>query len=181
MSSEPVFPLNNAEKEEESPYVAPGAERELRRAAASVAARTDRMLQPEYRDSRPLGQLPIPRPAQGGPESGTESTSRMRDTAHTVGSVVGKAVNTARNTARDLPRRLAEMKERFTVIKGRTQENAAGKAAEIGENAKEKVNQARTRIEHYAHNYPVQFILGVGGAAFVVGMVLRMWRSSRRG
>ena len=126
MSSEPVVPLNNAEKEDESPYVAPGTERELRPQGVTGATRTDRMLEHEYRDSRPLGQLPIPRAAQDrvGLERGAESTSRMRDTAQTVGSVVGKAVN----TARDLPRRLAEMKERFTVIRGRAQENAASNA-----------------------------------------------------
>ncbi len=173
MSSEPVVPLNNEEREEESPYVAPGTERDLRRAAGSVAARTDRMLEPEYRDSRPLGELPIRRV----PRERDEGANRVRGTAQTVGSAVGKVVN----KARELPGRLAEMKERFTVIRGRTQENAASKASEIGENAKQKVSEARTRIEHYAHESPLQFVLGVGGACFVVGMILRMWRSSRRG
>lgn len=162
MSLEPVVPLTNAENEPESPYVAPGTERELRNTGSATTS-PDRLLEPEYRDSRPLGEIPAP------------SAQRLRGTAETVGSAVGKAVN----TARDLPRRLAEMKERFTVIRGRTQENATSTAAEISDNAKQKMYKTRTRVEHYAREYPVQFILGAGGACFVLGMLLRIWRSSR--
>lgn len=163
MSSEPVVPLNHAEREEESPYVAPGTDRDLRRDENLLASRTDRLLEPEYRDARALGQIP------GG-------ASKAQGAAQTVGSAVGRAVN----TARDLPRRLSEMKDRFTVIRGRTQGEAGSTAQEVRQTAKQKMDQARSRVQFYANEYPVQFILGVGAACFVVGVFLRVWRSNRR-
>ena len=163
MSSEPVVPLNNVEKEEESPYVAPGLQHLPARAQRVIPNRTDRLLEREYPDSRPLGEIP------------EKPSPRLRGTAETVGSAVGKVMN----TARDLPRRVAEMKERFTVIRGRTQENAASTAEDLKETAKQKARQAQTRVQHYAHEYPLQFIGAVGAAGVVLGIILRVWRSSR--
>lgn len=162
MSSEPVVPLK-VENAQESPYVAPDTDRELRGAEGIRAGRTDRLLEREYRDSRPLGEIP------------GESAPKLRETAETVGSAVGRAVN----KARDLPRRLTEMKQRFTLIRGRAREDAATTAEEVRETARHKFQQARTRVQHYAHEYPIQFILGIGAAAFVLGSFLRVWRSNR--
>ncbi len=164
MSSEPVVPLNNAEKEAESPYVAPeDIQHHPARAQRVVPNRADRLLEREYPDSRPLGEIP------------GEPSRRLRGTAETVGSVIGRAIN----TARDLPRRVAEMRERFTVIRGRTQQNAASTAEELKETARQKARVAQTRAQHYAHEYPLQFIGAVGASCVVLGMILRVWRSSR--
>ncbi len=163
MSSEPVVPLNNAEKEEESPYVAPGLQHQPARAQRVMPDKTDRLLEREYPDSRPLGEIP------------GEPSPRLKGTAETVGSAVGRAIN----KARDLPRRVAEMKERFTVIRGKTQESAASTAEDFKETAKQKARQAQTRVQHYAHEYPLQFIGVVGATCVVLGMILRVWRSSR--
>lgn len=160
MSSDPVIPIN-VENAQESARVEPA--RELNGAEGIRAGRTDRLLQREYRDSRPLGEIP------------GEPTAKLRETAETVGSAVGRAVS----KARDLPRRLAEMKQRFTVVRGRAREEAATTAEEVRENARQKFQQAQTRVQHYAHEYPVHFILGVGAAAFVFGLFLRLWRSDR--
>jgi hypothetical protein len=165
MSSEPVVPLNNAEKETDTSYVAPGTERELRSDELVSRNRPDRLIERESRDSRPLGEIP------------GEPAHRLRETAETVGSAVGRAVN----MARDLPRRVEEMKERFTIIRGRAKEDAAATAEEVRETAKHKMRQAQTRVQFYAREYPIEFILGVGAFGFVIGMFLRAWRSSRRG
>lgn len=102
--------------------------------------------------------------------------TRKREAAETVGAAVGKAVV----RVREVPRRMAEMKERFTVIRGRAREDAASTAGDFRENARQKVQEARTRADYLAHEYPLEFILGVGAAAFVLGFALRIWRSSRR-
>ena len=170
MSSEPAVPFNNDERVEDSPYVAPGTDRELRKEEHGPveeisAGRTDRLLEREYPRSRPLGEIP------------REPAPRLHDAAETVGAAVGSAVN----KARDLPRQFSEMKERFTIVRGRVREDTATTASELRENAKQKFEQAQTRAEHYAHEFPLQFILGVGAFGFVIGMFLRAWRSNRRG
>ncbi len=164
MSSEPVVPPN-VENAQESPDFAPEADRELRDAVGVRAGRAERLLEREYTDSRPLGEIP------------GEARPKLRETAETVGTVVGRAVN----RARELPQRLAGMKDRFTVIRGRVREDAASTAEEVGETAKQRFQQAQTRVEYYAHEYPIQFILGVGAACFGLGVIMRIWRSNSRG
>ncbi len=161
MSSDPVVPL----KVENAQEGTSDADRELRGAIGIEAGRPDRLLEREYPDARPLGEIP------------GEPAPKLRETAETVGSAVGRAVN----RARELPHRLAEMKERFTVIRGRAREEAATKAEEAGETARQKLQHAQTRIQHYAHDYPIQFILGVGAGCFALGVIMRIWRSNRRG
>ncbi len=121
------------------------------------------------------GELPIASDVTV-PQPDIVRGDRKRDAAETVGAAFGKAVV----RVRELPRRMADMKQRFIVIKGRTREDAASTAGEIRENARQKVYEARTRAEHLAHEYPIEFILGAGATAFVLGFALRIWRSSRR-
>ena len=45
--------------------------------------------------------------------------------------------------------------------------------------AKDLVRTARYKGSHYATNYPGEFIAAVAGTAFVTGILLRVWRSSR--
>jgi ElaB/YqjD/DUF883 family membrane-anchored ribosome-binding protein len=164
MSSDPVVPIN-AENERESPYVAPDTHGRVEDTEGILAGRGDRLLEREYPDSRPLGEIP------------GEPSPRLRETAETVGTAVGNAVN----KARDLPRRLSDMKRRLTVIRGRAREDAATTAEEVRETARQRFQQAQTRVRHYAHEFPVQFILAMGGVAFVLGVFLRVWRSNHRG
>jgi hypothetical protein len=121
-------------------------------------------------------QLPIDSVITGATER-EDGNPKLRETAETVGTAVGKAVN----KVRDLPRRVSEMKERFTVIRGRTREDASSAAAELKENARQKAYQARSRAQYYAREFPLEFLAGVAGVAFVLGFALRIWRSSRRG
>lgn len=105
---------------------------------------------------------------------GSEVNPRLRNTAESVGTAVGKAVRKVRS----LPNRVSSMRERFTVIRG-GQESSAGTAAEMKETARQKIDEARSRAEFYAHEYPLQFIAAAGAAGFALGFILRVWRSSR--
>jgi ElaB/YqjD/DUF883 family membrane-anchored ribosome-binding protein len=183
MSSEPAVPFDDNDKVEESPYVPPGKDRELRPELreevkgptdAIAAGRTERLLEPEYPGARPLGEIPH-EPVSNRFEAA--EGAKLQDAAESVGAAVGKAIS----TARDVPRRLSVMKERFTVIRGRVQEDTTTAAVEMRENARQKIVRARSRTEIYAHEYPLKFIARVGIAGFVLGMMLRAWRSSRRG
>ncbi len=103
----------------------------------------------------------------------TNSNPRLNDTAEAIGGAVGSAVDTVRR----LPERLQEMKERFTVIRGRLQEDAATTATEWKETARDKAAQARNRAAQLSHDYPLHVIAGVAGVGFVLGVALRIWRS----
>jgi hypothetical protein len=110
-------------------------------------------------------------------EEQLELNPKLRDTAETVGATVGRAVC----KVREFPQRMSEMKQRFTVIRGRTREDAASAAGELKETARQKVHEARSLARYHARENPIQFILAVGAVSFVLGFSLRIWRSSRRG
>jgi ElaB/YqjD/DUF883 family membrane-anchored ribosome-binding protein len=127
------------------------------------------------RQSEVVGVLPVASDVTV-PQPEIAPRAKTRDAAESVGTAVGKAVV----RVRELPRRVAEMKERFTVIRGRAREDAASTTEDLRQNARDKVRDARTRAEYLAHEYPLQFIAGAGAAAFVFGFAMRVWRSSRR-
>lgn len=130
----------------------------------------------ESRDilAEPTGITPVvPVPERELP-AGSDTNLRLRNTAESVGNAVGRAVNKVRT----LPRRVSSMKERFTVIRGGGGEGAS--AADIKETARQRIDEARSRARYYAHEYPVEFIATAGAAAFALGFILRVWRSSRR-
>ncbi len=100
---------------------------------------------------------------------------RLNGTAEAIGSAVGSAVVSVRH----LPGRLQEMKERFTVIRDRAQEEAARRAATLKVTAQEKAREARTRAAYYSREYPLHVIAAAAGLGFIVGIVMRIWRSRR--
>ncbi len=106
-------------------------------------------------------------------EAAATRNPRLNETAEAIGGAVGSAVDTVRH----LPERLQEMKERFTVIRGRVQEDAATTATEWKETAREKAAQARNRAAQLAHDYPLHVIAAVAGLGFILGVALRIWRS----
>ncbi len=118
------------------------------------------------------------------PELPPARSERLTDAAESVGTVVGSAVHTVRH----LPDRLQEMKERFTVIRGRTKARASDTAADLKETAEQKLQDARNlasrrlhdareRASEIANEYPLHVIAGAAAFAFVFGIILRIWRA----
>ena len=103
----------------------------------------------------------------------TRSNLALNSAAENIGSAVGSTVESART-------RLQEMKQRFTVIRGRTQRDLSIKASEVAEDLKDQaqrtVTDARTRAERLARRNPFAFIAGAAAVGFVLGIVLRIWR-----
>lgn len=116
----------------------------------------------------PVAELPVA-------EQQGRQYPRVSAAAETVGTIVGRTVE----RVRELPHRIQGLRERFTVISGRTREDAATAAAEWKETAKQKAYETRNRAQHLAHEYPLQTILGTAAVAFVLGFALRIWRSNR--
>jgi ElaB/YqjD/DUF883 family membrane-anchored ribosome-binding protein len=103
----------------------------------------------------------------------TRSNLALNSAAENIGSAVGSAVENART-------RLQEMKQRFTVIRGRAQEDISTKATEVAEDLKEQaqrtVTDARSRAERLARQDPFRFIVMAAAVGVVLGITLRIWR-----
>lgn len=130
----------------------------------------------------PLSSTDFPAPAAPSdhllPES--EDRTRLESAAQSVGNTLGRAVN----KVREIPRR-------FTVIRGgandtvsQLSDTASSKLDDLKDQARDLKAQARNRAEllnarmrHYIHEYPLQCLGGIFGAAFLAGITLRIWRT----
>lgn len=127
-------------------------------------------------DSPNFDTYPAPTPsAQRALPEGTPGDERLNDAAEQIGSAVGRAVR----SVRELPEHLDALKHRFTVIRGRGREAASEKVQDLKESTNQQVQRARQRIDHLVSEYPLQVIVTAAGAAFLLGIALRVWRSNR--
>jgi ElaB/YqjD/DUF883 family membrane-anchored ribosome-binding protein len=128
---------------------------------------------------------------------GNAGDDRLNEAAEQIGSTVGRAVR----TVKQLPDQLGSLKDRFTVIQGRSRgaasekarelkdaagararelKDAAGaRARELKDAAGEQLQRTRRRIDEIVDEYPLQVILGAAAIAFLMGISLRVWRSNR--
>ncbi len=110
------------------------------------------------------------------PEPVSGATSNVQVAAERVGDAVGAAVE----KVKELPDRLQDMKERFTVIRGRAQEDITNRASELADDLKEQaqvtVDRARLRAQRLKRENPLAVIAGAAVLGLVLGIVLRIWR-----
>ena len=126
-------------------------------------------------------------PSQIGHIPATPANPRLNSAAESVGTALGTAVN----RVRQLPDRLQDAKSRFTVIRGRkgrdvkeeakeAAENAVNRirevSADVQDQARDTVAQARTRADYLAHERPLDFIAGAAAFGMILGIGLRIWR-----
>jgi ElaB/YqjD/DUF883 family membrane-anchored ribosome-binding protein len=102
----------------------------------------------------------------------TRSNLALNHAAERVGVIVSSAVE----KVKELPDRLQDMKERFTVIRGRAQEDLAARAGDVAEDVRERAQRTVTRAERLAREYPLGFIAGAAVFGLVLGIALRVWR-----
>ena len=135
---------------------------------------------PNVRSPEPAEKVPAGRllPVDSEVVARRVPAMRVQDAAETIGSGVGRAVNAVRELPERLrlQQRLEDMKRRFTVIKGRAQEDALDRAGELKEKAGDKLADVRTRASRLARQYPFGVVLGAAGAGFILGVALRIWR-----
>jgi ElaB/YqjD/DUF883 family membrane-anchored ribosome-binding protein len=113
-----------------------------------------------------------------------EDRSRLESAAESVGSTLGRAVS----TVRDLPRRLtvirggagqksSQMAEEASAKLDDLKEQASVKLDDLKSQARNRAQLLRERTEFYIHEYPLQCLGGIFGAAFLTGIALRIWRT----
>jgi hypothetical protein len=129
----------------------------------------DRELPTEPAISSPLGEI--------AEQAGAATRQRLSPPIEIVRERVEGFKDQARATLRDLPERLNEMKRRFKIIQGRTAERARVAASDFRQTAQSGARQAKGRFEFCSREYPLETLLSIAAAAFLVGFSIRMWRS----
>lgn len=143
----------------------------VRPVTTSADILNERPALPERATQKPLGEWP----------EGSIPRGRYQGAAENVGGRLGVAVDRARQLPGYMSERMQDLKRRFRVIRGRAGETDVAndlkqKAVGVADAATRTAEKARTRADHYAHHYPLQFIAGAAAAGFVVGFLLRMGR-----
>lgn len=145
---------------------------------------------PEWANQRTSGNWNTP------PERG-QKDNRLIARAEQIGDTLGNAV--AR--VRELTGRIENIRGRFRRIRGNAQEDIADTAGQLRATAEQRLSQlrdnasrrvaglrhaaarrvadARYRVDRVANERPLQFIAAAAGAAFLLGVTLRIWRSNR--
>jgi ElaB/YqjD/DUF883 family membrane-anchored ribosome-binding protein len=93
--------------------------------------------------------------------------------------VKNAAVQAARNTRQTTSRVVNRTKEEAASAYRRTKGRLASALDETSAKTADVLEQARRSALYYKEEYPLQVIAGVAGAAFLLGVFLRIWRSNR--
>jgi len=108
---------------------------------------------------------------------------KARDTQSRIRVVGGQAREQASDRASGLAR---SVKDRFSNFRqdaaqatSQAKETAREKIIDFNQKARRRVYDARDRAETVRKEYPIQTMLGIAAASFVIGFALRLWRSNR--
>ena len=135
--------------------------------------------------------LPVTDPERELPAETRAVNPHWNQAAEQIGSSVGRAVATVRQMpqrAEQVAQELTnEMRDRLETIRSeqgssvttRLREKAEETADELKGRARENVQVARNRAQRLAREKPLEIIVMAFGAAFIVGIALRIWRSNR--
>ena len=137
-------------------------------------------LLPERATDKPLGEWPR-ETLDEIRDLRTPGESKIEDLKEQGASAIDTLREKARPVTNFVQDRVADMRHRFRVIRGRMrsgelQDEIKDRATELSDEASRQARIARTRAEFYARNYPLQFIAGAAAAGFAIGFLLRMWR-----
>lgn len=125
-----------------------------------------------------------------GPESRQTAAggSTLESAAEQIGDTVGRALRAARELPDRADQLRAELRDRFTVVRGGRGASLGDKASDLKDAAQEKLEQgkeratrlarqARVRASRLADEQPLRIVLGVFIAGVIAGVALRLWRS----
>ena len=97
----------------------------------------------------------------------TEHAAAIRDAAENQVAHLG---DVAKRQASELGARAGQ---RLDAVR-----QAATRATnQAGRNTRQHILEARARLTYWKSKYPMRTIAAVGGAAFVIGVAVRIWRS----
>lgn len=121
---------------------------------------------------------------------GDRQQQQMHEVAERLGGVLGTAIRQARGFSsrvrgglQVVQGRVADRTSRASQetqeAASRLQEAAKEKAADWNQGARQRFVELRQQAEEMKTEYPLQMILALAAAAFVIGFGIRLWRSTR--
>lgn len=109
------------------------------------------------------------------PESRSRTESAAVNLGTALGDVAGKFANRSRRGLHIVSDRSKEMRAKLDEYADVARE----RARELGREAGRRLHDLRSDTERISRERPLEALLAVAGAAFVVGFLLRLWRSHR--
>jgi ElaB/YqjD/DUF883 family membrane-anchored ribosome-binding protein len=94
-----------------------------------------------------------------------------------AGAIQDAATQTVSRLAETAASRASEMRDHAATRIEELRRVATNEMRQARDNVRKGILEARRKTKYWQREYPVQTIAAIAGAAFVVGIVLRTWRS----
>ncbi len=151
-------------------------------------------LEKEKLATTPVGTAPMPPALPGTPPAYDEEQGRRMEMeaerrGRSLGEAVGGALGSLRAKVRSGLRVVGGKSHRYSEQFDEAADAAREKARELRDDAEVRLDnyrrmarqrfyEARREARRAAHDYPLQTLAVIGGTAFVIGFVLRIWRDN---
>jgi ElaB/YqjD/DUF883 family membrane-anchored ribosome-binding protein len=119
-------------------------------------------------------------------ETATEGSDVSESTAQSAGGTMENISNAVKTGLEAVSERSKEVGEKIAEAADETRDRIQELALEAGRRAQDlretaiyRARQVRREARQFANERPIQAVLAIGGAAFLIGLILRIWRSNR--
>ena len=137
---------------------------------------TNQEVRPEDEASFAETRVPGPELVAVGPPTPPERELPSAPKTEQLKQKVQEKVEDLKET---VTRTTARAREQAAETYERARDTVANAYSQSRDKTAETLQRTRLRSRYYMDEYPLRVIAGVGAAAFVMGIILRIWRSNR--
>ena len=91
----------------------------------------------------------------------------------------GSATDAASDLAQSMTERISSFRQGAAQTAAQWKEKASERSGQLNQVAGQRIADARSRAMRATRENPIQIIIGLAAASFVIGVGLRLWRSNR--
>ena len=91
----------------------------------------------------------------------------------------GSATDAASDLAQSMTERISSFRQEAAQTAAQWKEKAGERSGQLNQFAGQRIADARSRAVRATRENPIQIIIGLAAASFVIGVGLRLWRSNR--
>ncbi len=91
----------------------------------------------------------------------------------------GSATDAASDLAQSVTERISSFRQGAAQTAAQWKEKASERSGQLNQVAGQRIADARSRAMRATRENPIQIIIGLAAASFVIGVGLRLWRSNR--
>lgn len=128
---------------------------------------------PEPVDRTSAASPPIP------PERELPRAPRVHEIKQAAQETLADVKESASRVADEAKGSVSRVVEQTKEQAAEAKERVASAYAETREKASDALDRARSRAQYLMDEYPLQVIAGIAATGFLIGVLLRVWRSSR--